>query len=134
MQKLICFMLCILPVFVLANDNDETLTLDNMVTNSTVFSFKNDKNIRAKTSDFHIVNYLLMSNEQGERWATITLTNMASGHRTLESDHLVALFANGERRFPQMVKLSFSGKETQTLAISFGNDKFPILSISTQEN
>lgn len=105
------------------------LNVDRAIPNSMQLSFPNDNNITPKKSDFSIVNYVLMSNEEGERWAVITLTNLASGKRELNQDHLLALFADGSRLTPNEFKLGFNGNQTQSVTISFAEYKFPILSV-----
>ncbi|MBB1448877.1 hypothetical protein H5156_17335, partial [Pseudoalteromonas sp. SG41-6] len=62
-------------------DTINALNVDRAVPNSMHLSFANDSNIAAKKGDFKIINYVLMSNEEGERWAVITLTNLTSGNR-----------------------------------------------------
>ncbi|MEP1447695.1 MAG: hypothetical protein ABJK37_16440 [Paraglaciecola sp.] len=108
------------------------LTVDRVVTNSIELAFPNDKNIKPKLSDFELFNYIVMSNEEGERWAVMTLNNTSSGSRVLEHHHLMALFADGNRSTPLEFKVSFRGKETQSITVSFGENKFPILSIFTE--
>lgn len=107
----------------------EVLTVDRSVSNNIHLSFPNDNNIKPKKGDFEVVNYVLMSNDVGERWSVITLTNLSSGNRDLEHDHLIALFADGTRISPHEYKLGFKGNETQSFTVSFGMHKFPILSI-----
>ena len=86
-----------------ANDQlSENLMVDQSIVNSQVIQFRNDDRIYPEKSQFEIIHALTMSNEQGERWATITLQNMAGGRRILESNHLLALFADGKRVFPRM--------------------------------
>jgi len=110
-------------------ENSEILSVERAVPKSIHLSFPNDKNIKPQKGDFKIVNYVLMSNEAGERWSVITLTNIATGNRSLHQDHLIALFADGSRINPLEYKLNFKGKETQSITVSFGKNKFPILSI-----
>lgn len=110
---------------------DEVLTVDRTVTQKLKLSFPNDEKIHPLQSDFEIVNYVLMSSESGERWLTITLKNLASGTRSLQKEHLMALFANGHRRSPREYQLTFKGHEVQTFTVSFGESKFPILAIYT---
>ena len=110
-------------------EDTEVLNVDRSVANNINLSFPNDNNIKPKSGDFEIVNYVLMSNEMGERWSVITLTNLSSGNRDLEQDHLMALFADGSRKSPLQYKLNFKGNETQSITVSFGEYKFPILSI-----
>ncbi len=112
-------------------EDTEVLNIDRSVTNTIILSFPNDNNVKPKAGDFEIVNYVLMSNDIGERWGVITLTNLSSGNRELDQDHLMALFADGSRNKPLEYKLNFKGKETQSITVSFGVFKFPILSIYT---
>ena len=56
----------------------DVLTVDRVVSTNLELAFPNDKNLRAKPSDFELVNYVIMSNEIGERWAVLTLTNRYS--------------------------------------------------------
>lgn len=120
--------LLILCANVFAAQNN-VLNVDRAIPNSMQLSFPNDNNITPKKSDFSIVNYVLMSNEEGERWAVITLTNLASGKRELNQDHLLALFADGSRLTPNEFKLGFNGNQTQSVTVSFAEHKFPILSV-----
>ena len=112
-------------------DETEALTVDRVIANNLELAFPNDKNIQPKASDFELINYVVMSNDLGERWAVITLSNTSSGSRILEHEHLIALFADGKRKSPPAFKVSFEGQETQSITVSFGENKFPILSIST---
>jgi hypothetical protein len=113
-------------------DEVEVLNVDRVISNNIELAFPNDKGIKAKSSEFKLVNYVTMSNDLGERWAVLTITNTSSGNRMLEQDHLLGLFADGERKAPLELKLSFEGHETQSTTVSFGESKFPILSISTE--
>ncbi len=128
MFKFIVAVLIIFSSVIQANES-EVLSVDRSVSRNIKLSFPNDRNITPKLSDFEINNYVLMSNEEGERWAVITITNLSSGNRMLEEQHLLALFANGDRRSPLEYKLRFAGNETQSFTVSFGESKFPILLI-----
>nr|WP_068546477.1 hypothetical protein [Thalassotalea crassostreae] len=111
-----------------AKDSD-IINVDRAINNDIELSFPNDESIKPKKSDFEVLNYVLMSNEIGERFAVITLRNLSSGNRTLEDNQLMALFADGERKVPTLLKLNFEGNEVQSITVSFGNSKFPILSV-----
>jgi len=124
----------LLPVLILISwfaqaEDNEALTVDRAVSQNIQLAFPNDYNVVPKRSDFEIVNYVLMSNDVGERWAVITLTNLSSGNREFNNEHLIALFADGSRMSPLQYKLNFRGRETQSITVSFGEHKFPILSI-----
>lgn len=110
-------------------DSIKALNVDRAVSNSMHLSFANDSNITPKKGDFKITNYVLMSNEEGERWAVITLINLSSGNRELGEEHILALFADGSRFMPMEFKLGFKGNETQSVTVSFADYKFPILSV-----
>ncbi len=112
-------------------DETNTLTVDRFVSSQLTLAFPNDKNEQPKSSDFELLNYVLMSNELGERWAVVTLKNSASGSRVLKGEHLLALFADGNRKQPLTFKLNFEADEVQSITVSFGVSKFPILTISS---
>ena len=128
MAKIVVSFLLILCANVFAAQNN-VLNVDRAIPNSMHLSFPNDNNMTPKKSDFSILNYVLMSNEEGERWAVITLTNLASGKRELNQEHLLALFADGSRLTPSDFKLGFNGDQTQSVTVSFAEHKFPILSV-----
>ncbi len=112
---------------------DDALSIDKAITSDIDFQFPNDNNIYPDTSDFKIVNYVTMSNEQGARRVTVTLLNTSSGNRIFVSKQIMALFANGDRLSPVERKVTFKGKETQTITLSFGTHHYPILSVYTRQ-
>ncbi|EDM65698.1 hypothetical protein PE36_09783 [Moritella sp. PE36] len=130
MHKIIISAFFLLSFSSNANET-EVLTVDRVVPNNLELSFPNDRRIKPKSSDFELVNYVVMSNELGERWAVVTVRNSSTGGRSLENGHLMALFANGDRKSPLEFKVNFEGKETQSITVSFGENKFPILTITT---
>ena len=114
--------------------DDDILNVDRSVLKSIQLAFSNDNNITPKKSDFEVVNYVLMSNENGERWSVITLTNLSHGERSINQEHILALFADGSRSEPLAFTSNFKGKETQSLTLPFGENKFPILGIYSSNN
>ena len=132
--------LLLLPValfFSLSYANDyeslsENLRVDQTVLNSQVIEFPNPNNIRPEVSDFSVLHTVTMSDETGERWATVTLTNQAKGRRIIKSEHVMALFADGTRINPISVEKVFKANETNSLTIYFGNSRFPILKVYTR--
>jgi len=132
MMKNILVITLILLSFSIYADENENLTVDRIISNKLELAFPNDRNIKAKPSNFELINYVVMSNDLGERWAVVTLNNTSSGSRVFDNEHLIALFANGQRSKPLTFKLSFEAKETQSITVSFGENKFPILSMNTE--
>ncbi|MES9831558.1 MAG: hypothetical protein ABW139_04885 [Candidatus Thiodiazotropha sp. DIVDIV] len=108
---------------------NEVLTIDEPILGSMDIEFDNADDLLPKTGDFLISSNLLMSNQLGERWAVLTIQNRSSSQRLLDREHIVALFANGEKRYPQYAEYTFYGKEQKTMTISFGESKFPIVKV-----
>ena len=126
MLRWILLALCLPAALALAQD---AINVDRVITKDIKLAFPNDDNIQPDLSDFAVDNYVLMSNEEGKRWAVVTITNQASGTRTLEQNQLMAILADGKRVLPLPFQERFSGYETVTLTLSFGKRKFPILSV-----
>lgn len=109
--------------------DEDVLTIDRVVSGSIELAFPNEQNLQPEQSDFEINNFVLMSNEAGERWAVVTLTNQASGRRALTHKQLMAIVADGRRVAPIEFLQSFKANETLSVTINFGNIKFPLLSV-----
>lgn len=132
-SSLLGIILTLISTTSLANNYDrDALTVDRVVDQNIEFNFPNDNNIYPEVSDFEILNYVVMSNEYGERQVTVTLENSSSGNRIFVSDQIMALFANGKRVSPFEEKISFKGGETQTITLNFQNSKYPILRVYTR--
>ena len=114
------------------NYERDALTIDKSINQDLEFQFPNDNSVYPEISDFEVVNYVTMSNEYGERKVTITLHNTSTGNRIFVSDQVMALYANGKRVTPYQEKVSFKGKETQTLTLTFNSRKYPILKVYTR--
>lgn len=123
------FALCVVISCVAQADNEDVLSIDRSISTNIHLSFPNDNHIEPKKGDFAVISYVPMSNDIGERWSVITLTNLSTGARQFDQTHLIALFADGRRSHPLRYKLHFKGKETQSITVSFGQSKFPILSV-----
>lgn len=108
---------------------DDTLSIDKMVPQTEVFAFANDANVQPELGDFEVNNTVLMSNEKGERFAVVTISNLASGRRTITEKHLLALLANGTRIAPEAFQQPMLGQQTLSLTVAFGEHKFPILQV-----
>lgn len=109
--------------------DDSVLSVDRAISNNIELAFPNDSNIQPALSDFEVINFILLSNEAGERWAVVTFKNLSSGRRTVTEKHVLALLANGSRVNPSEFTEAFGGKEVKSVTISFSDSKFPILSV-----
>lgn len=105
------------------------LTIDQPLVDGSELRFDVESNIEPEKSDFSVVSYTFMSSSSGERWAVLTLKNISNGHRLLNIKQVVAIFANGKRRFSLKLDGRINAKEVVTKTIFFGWSKFPILSL-----
>ena len=132
---LISCCLFILPLAVTTNahdlKHDQVLTIDNPPAQLEDLSFPETESIQPDKSDFKIKSIILLSNTSGERHATVTFENTANGQRILTSDHVLAIFADGQKVSPKNLKHKFSRKQQITLNLNFGVRKFPILTVYT---
>ncbi|NRB23722.1 hypothetical protein [Shewanella sp.] len=115
------------------NELSDVFSVDRIVSNDVELNFTNDGDIQPKISDFIVVNYILMSNEKGDRRAVVTLENQSSGSRIFKSDQLMALMGDGGRLSPLTYKQKFKRGESISMTLSFGNNKTPILQIYTRQ-
>jgi len=129
MKKILPWLLCFSCSSLFAGESNDNLSIDRVVTNAENIMFANEPNIKPKAGNFSLLHYVLMSNEQGERWAVATIKNLSSGNRRFEHGHLMALFADGQRKIPEPVKQNFKGDEVLSLTLNFSESKFPILSL-----
>ena len=106
---------------------DDVLTIELASPSMIDHPFETGSDDEPSRSDFGILNQILMSNKNGERWATITLSNLSSGQRIFSVDQLLAVFANGDKRPPESIQLKLAGGESGTYTFYFGTHKFPIL-------
>lgn len=129
----LCFLL--LPSLAVSAETytrDEILTIDEPVSESLNLEFSDADELVAKMGEFKVLSTILMSNLSGERWATVTIKNVSSHQRLLDREHIIAIFADGEKRYPVQAEHKFSGNEEVTMIISFGKSKFPILGLSVR--
>lgn len=112
---------------------DDVFNIDRVVSENVEIKFTNDDDVQPDRSDFDVVNYVVMSNENGVRKAVVTLKNVSSGSRIFQSEQMLALFADGERRAPVAYKQKFKREETISMTLSFGQRLFPILQIYTRQ-
>ncbi|WP_256717995.1 hypothetical protein [Shewanella sp. UCD-KL12] len=110
----------------------EVFSVDRIVSDDVSLNFTNDSDIQPNISDFSVVNYVLMSNEKGERRAVVTLENQSSGSRIFQHDQLMALLGDGKRISPRHYKQKFKAGESISMTLSFGKHIAPILQIYTR--
>lgn len=83
-------------------------------------------------NDFQVLDYNVMSSEDGHRYSLVTIKNTSSGQRILTEDNLVAIYANCFSQKPLPFRQKFSGREVITKSIDFGSHPFPIIKIISE--
>lgn len=116
-----------------ADLENEILTVDESIPDIEVIEFPNDNYIQPDKSDFTILHSVIMSNLKGERWVTITVRNNAYGIRTFDQDQVLALFADGSRRFPLKFSRRIQANQNLSLLINFGTSQYPLIKIMTRD-
>ncbi len=114
------------------NGKNEVFSVDRIVSDDVSLNFTNDSDIQPSISDFSVINYVLMSNEKGDRRAVVTLENQSSGSRIFQHDQIMALMGDGKRISPRFYKQKFKAGESISMTFSFGNHLVPILQIYTR--
>ena len=112
---------------------EDVLMVDQSIDPKMQLAFPNERNIQPRPGSFQVVNYVPMSSESGERWAIVTLKNMSSGSRIFESQYLLGLFADGDRKEPLAFKQTLEGGEVVSMTLAFGRHKFPLLNVVARE-
>ncbi len=113
-------------------DSELSLRFEDSPFKNTAVYCEEEKSVVARSNDFEIVNYALMSSERGHRHALLTIKNTSSGQRTLIGEHLVAILANCDRIYPIDFEVIFKGNELITKEVDFGINRFPIIQITNK--
>ncbi|MBQ0753876.1 MAG: hypothetical protein KBT87_04860 [Gammaproteobacteria bacterium] len=108
-------------------DENSVFQYDSKPTLRGDIRFNQDNPKQVKRHDFEVVDYALMSNEQGERWATVTFKNTSTGQRLLANEYLLAEFADGTQRFALNLDGKVESGQVLTRTVFFGYHRFPIL-------
>ncbi|NTS78472.1 hypothetical protein HR060_16635 [Catenovulum sp. SM1970] len=109
--------------------DEQVLSIEPRLPGNFELAYPNESATFPEISEFEVLNFAPMSNEKGERWAVITINNLASGRRTLNHKHLLGLVADGNRIHPQEISQSFLANETLSIVVNFGENKFPLLDV-----
>lgn len=116
---------------VYANEQSRALTFEPTPYQNSELFCENDNDILPEKNDFELVHYSIMSSEEGERYAFITLHNTSSGQRLFNQNQLLAVLGDCSRKHPFDIEKKFVGDETISLQVKFGFSRFPILKLIT---
>ena len=121
---------CLSPLIVSANGiEDIILHFDQPQGKLTHIDFRQKEVIKPVPNDFELIEAIFMSNNIGERYATVTIENTSPGQRIFRSENIVATFANGRQSNAIGLNEILKGRERLTKAIFFGSHRFPIVRV-----
>lgn len=92
--------------------------------------FKDEDDLQPVNSSFSLLEYSLMSNEKGERWALITVKNNSGKKQPISDDNFVAVFADGKRTHANNFYELVEPGARLTASIFFGRSNFPIILVT----
>jgi len=130
-------LLILIPFFVFsvaANGNedseeDSALFFDKPIAQSMEFLFDIEEDLYPDQSTFKIKDFAFLSNERGERAALVNITNTAAAPRTLAPNQIYGLFADGTYRRPSNSSDRVDGGKTNSVLLSFGVSKTPLVKL-----
>lgn len=109
--------------------DDEILRFEPSPFQNTELNCQRDKDVVPRRSDLVLDHYALLAADNGERVATITVTNGASGQRMFNQEHLVAIMADCSSIYPQSFELTLAAGQQETFQIYFGRRAQPVLQL-----
>ena len=128
----VALFICLTPALVTAGSpkSDSVLHFESQKKDIQYLNFKDKDDLQPVASKFKIVEYSLMSNDKGDRWALITVQNTDSKKQKISDDNFVAVFADGERRHAKNFYELVEPNAKLTEAIFFGKSNFPVILIT----
>ena len=110
-------------------DRDQVLRFEPSPFQNVELNCQRDKDVVPRRSDLLLDHYALLASDNGERMATITVTNGAGGQRMFNQEHLVAIMADCSRIYPLSFELTLGAGQQETFQIYFGRRAQPILQL-----
>ncbi len=125
----------LLPVLVSAStqayepDRDQILRFEPSPFQNTELNCQRDKDVVPRRSDLVLDHYALLAADNGERVATVTVTNSAGGQRMFNQEHIVAIMADCGRIYPLSFELTLAAGQQETFQIYFGRRAQPVFQL-----
>ncbi|WP_152390054.1 hypothetical protein [Azotobacter salinestris] len=117
-------------VFAFDNEKDKSIRFEETPLKNADIHCDNDDDLLPERNDFELIDYSVMSNEQGERFALVTIKNKSSGQRFFVNNDLVALLGNCSRVLAhEFEPYRLNGGEQITKQIYFGFQRYPIVKL-----
>lgn len=110
-------------------DRDQILRFEPSPFQNIELNCQRDKDVVPRRSDLLLDHYALLAADNGERVATVTVTNSAGGQRMFNQEHIVAIMADCTRIYPLSFELTLGAGQQETFQIYFGRRAQPVLQL-----
>ena len=110
-------------------DRDQILRFEPSPFQNIELNCHPQKDVVPRRSDLILDHYALLAADNGERVATITVTNSAGGQRMFNQEHIVAIMADCSRIYPLSFELTLAAGQQETFQIYFGRRAQPVLQL-----
>jgi hypothetical protein len=110
-------------------DRDQILRFEPSPFQNIELNCQRDKDVVPRRSDLLLDHYALLAADNGERVATVTVTNSAGGQRMFNQEHIVAIMADCSRIYPLSFELTLGAGQQETFQIYFGRRAQPVLQL-----
>lgn len=125
----------LLSIQLFAHDSEPSgaLFFDKPIASSFPAQFEIEEDLHPEQSSFRVLEVAFLSNEKGERWAMVNVFNTAASPRSIATNQVIALFADGSHRKPKSLSKRVDGGATETILIPVGISKAPLVKLLTRE-
>lgn len=123
--------LCLITSRALALDAADAVHFDIVTIDPETLSYdEEDRTQLMPTRAFvNIINFHPMSDDNGNRYALVTLQNQLRTRTVLEKENFVGIFANGRRSNPIACDETLDPAIERSTVLRFGSSKFPLVKI-----
>ncbi len=110
-------------------DRRDVLHFDNPLVRDSAIRCDLADQASPRKGDFKLLDYVLMSSEDGQRVAIVTIRNSAGGQRIFTDQHVVALLANCQTIHPVPFERTLDVGEEVSIQLSFGYRHYPVMKV-----
>lgn len=113
--------------------SDKVAAFDQVEISEGKIAFGGEWNaLRPYLSGFEVEYCRFLSNKLGERFALVTFTSRKAGLKSVREEHIVGVFANGERRRAIRLEGEAQVGARGSLLVHFGTHAFPLVGLETR--
>lgn len=129
MKKLLLFVFLSAAAQASEPSDDQILRFEPSPFQNKELNCQRDKDVVPRRSDLVLDHYTLLAADNGERVATVTVTNKAGGQRMFNQEHIVAIMADCSHIYPLSFELTLAAGQQETFQIHFGRRAQPVLQL-----